>query len=348
MLLLIPLLALTPTDPPPVTQPPQSESQPQSLKIQVALIGFADDSILSALRLRLPTHAISRPAETAAPPDLYLRIERSDDTTAILKVITADGRAYDRRFAVELGHEVRAVATTAVNLLFAIEQGTVPPDQHGVEIPTTTTTPEPEQPVNPTPPPPPREPEPTPPSPDPPRKTHTLSLVLHGAGTLGLGPPQNALAAAGGGLGLDLRTPRGLAATFDLRAAGKQSPDLALARLRIGLGVGWIFRHRRLELPIIFIAAVEPWWPLQSGRAVPLQRTPLLSAHLRVAPGVRLELGRHALRVGPRLELGGGFVVDDGPRAVSLDAPDGTPRARLGGLELSLGLELALQLSLLR
>ena len=49
------------------------------------------------------------------------------------------------------------------------------------------------------------------------------------------------------------------------------------------------------------------------------------------------------LRIGPRLELGSAFVVDGGARIVGLADTTGAPRFRLGGLELSIGLELALQ-----
>lgn len=371
MLLLLTLLLAQDGAPAPVSPPvvapstaqlDQDVAPPTVLRhVQLDLTGFADDPVLAALRLRLPDHAISRHADRTTAPDLYLRVERTTDTTATMQAITADGRAYARTFTVEIGSEVRAVATTAVNLLFAIQHNTVPPDRQGVVIPT----PEPEPPANPEPTPPPAntpqpKPQPAhlPPLAKPPPKpqpTSELALLLHGATVLGLGPPQQSpLAAAGGGLGLELRTPRGLAASLELRAAGIRRADLGLARLRIALGAGYILRHKRLELPLLLVLAVEPWWPLQAGapatvqqNGAPVSRTPLLSAHLRVAPGVRLALPRgHALRIGPRLELGAGFIVADGARVVSLDDTTGTPRARLGGLELSLGLELAVQFSL--
>ena len=358
-LLLAPASAPPPPAPPPVTQPAVQ-------RLQVDLAGFADDPVLAALRLRLQGREILRHADATATPDLYLRVERTGDTTATMQAITADGRAYDRSFTIEVGQEVRSVATTAVNLLFAIQQGTVVPDQQGVAIPEPPP-PEPEppppspEPLEPHPEPSatnPEPPKPSPPNPGlaPPRKT-TLALVTHAAATLGLGPPQQPpLAAAGAGLGLELRAPSGLAASFELRAAGLRRADLGLARLRVAVGLGYALRRDRFELPVLLVLAVEPWWPLQSGSATTLQSdgattrgSPLLSAHLRLSPGVRLTPARGpALRLGPRLELGGGFVLDDGPRVVSLDDPTGTPRARLGGLELSLGLELAVQFSLPR
>jgi hypothetical protein len=360
MLLLLTLLLAPPNAAPPGPSP-AAEPVPRS-RVQIHLDGFADDPVLAALRLRLHGHAIDRHADAPGSPDLYLRIARTDATTGTMQAITADGRAFDRTFAIEVGHEVRAVATTAVNLLFAIEHGTVPPDQQGVAIP---------DPTPPPPPPPPQEPEPKPapkpappsPAPEPapaPPPTSDLALVIHGVGVLGLAPqlpPLSPYAATAGGLGLELRAPRGLTASFELRAAGIRNGALGLARLRIGAGLGYTWRRRRFELPVLLVLAVEPWWPLLSGRAAalasPSPRSPLLSAHLRLAPGLRLTPRRSptiikAVRVGPRLELGGGFIVDDGARVVSLDDADHTPRARLGGLELSLGLELSVQFGLPR
>ena len=69
---------------------------------------------------------------------------------------------------------------------------------------------------------------------------------------------------------------------------------------------------------------------------------------LRTTPGLYLAQDRgplRALRIGPRLELGGSFLVDDGPRVAGISEQRDTSNAqlfRLGGLELSLGLELTL------
>jgi hypothetical protein len=52
-------------------------------------------------------------------------------------VITSAGRGYERRFVIEVGQEVRVAASTAANLVFAIEQGAVAPDLVDVAIPAT-------------------------------------------------------------------------------------------------------------------------------------------------------------------------------------------------------------------
>ena len=376
MLLLTLHLLAAPAVPPVAPDPPAGEAAtPIALhSLHVAIDGFADEAVLAALRLRLPRLVIARHGDAAAvgAPDIYLRVARGiADDTGILQAVTADGRAFERTFVIEVGHEVRVVATTAVHLLFAIEHGTLPPDRHNVAIPPPASDPPPEvepapKPAEPAPKPDgpapkPDDPTPAPGRPGAPTRPWELALVVHGAGVLGLGPPaqDRAFAAGGGGLGVELRGPRGLAATLELRGAGLRSGDLDLARLRIGLGAGYILRRGRFELPIVLVVAVEPWWPRQAGGggttlykgdAVAV-RQPLLAGHLRVAPGLRLALARGPLRdvrIGPRLEFGGGFVVDDGARAVDLTAPDGTSRARLGGFELAIGLELALQFTLRR
>jgi hypothetical protein len=72
---------------------------------------------------------------------------------------------------------------------------------------------------------------------------------------------------------------------------------------------------------------------------------PQFGAYLRTTPSLRFDLDRGALsslRIGPRVELGGGFLVYDGPVVTGLADGTGAPHFRLGGLELALGVELAL------
>jgi hypothetical protein len=104
---------------------------------------------------------------------------------------------------------------------------------------------------------------------------------------------------------------------------------------------------------MLLALAIEPWWTTRTGAAAPVfsgasetRRRPLLGGYLRLTPAVRIAVKRGPLvgvRVGPRVELGGAFVVDGGAQVVGLADTGGTPRFRLGGLELSLGLEIALQ-----
>jgi hypothetical protein len=323
--------------------------------------------VLAALRLRMPRLPIERHGATPPPehPLVYVQIVRAGDTAGHLRVITSDGRAFERGFVVEVGQEVRVTASTVASLLFAIEQGAVAPDREDVSIPEAATpepTPAEPTPVEPEPPPLPLVPETGPERPVPknisiqPGRRWDVTIALHGAAVLGLGRQTyaDALVGAGGGFGAELRGPRGATAALDLRGVGLADDGLGVGRLRIAVGGGYTVRRGRFELPIVLALSVEPWWATRAGEGAAIysgssaaSRRPLLGGHLRLTPSARVMLGGKrtvALRVGPRLELGGSFVVDGGARIIGLADESGTPRFRLGGLELSMGLELALQL----
>lgn len=355
-----------------------TEGQQEFRAARVEIVGFAEAPVLAALRLRLPRLPIERhggptPEQT---PYVYLAIERTAADAGRLRAITSDGRAYERSFGIEIGQEVRVAASTAASLLFAIEEGVVAPDRKDVAIPEPIAGPPIVEPVAE---PPVEEPATEPvtepvtepivepivapivePAPVKPAlaRPWELAAVLHGAALLGLGPPSfaGALAAAGGGLGLELRSPRGAAAALELRGLGRSDGGLGLGRLRIGLAGGYTLRRGRFELPMLLGLAIEPWWTTRSGGSAPVfsgqaevSRRPLLAGYLRLSPALRIGLKRGplvGLRIGPRLELGGAFVVDDGAQVVGLKDTGGTERFRLGGLELSLGLELGFQFGL--
>lgn len=370
-MLVVPLilaLALAPATATSTSPAPAEASEPQEFRAaRVELIGFDEAAVLAALRLRMPRLPIERHGspQPPDPPHVYVQIARTDDTAGTLRVITSDGRAFERSFVIEIGQEVRVAASTAASLLFAVEQGAVAPDREDVAIPEAPT-------------PAPPEPEPAEPPPEQvvaapglqepvskpmPYRTERIwevGAVVHGSALLGL-PPQSygdLLVGAGGGLGVELRSPRGATATLDLRGLGSSHSGLGLGRLRVALGGGYTLRSGRFELPIVLALAVEPWWVTSEGTGAALfegmsatSRRPLLGGYLRLTPAARFVVGRDrpvGLRIGPRLELGGSFVVDEGAKIVGIAEQDGKERFRLGGLELSIGLELAIQLPVLR
>jgi hypothetical protein len=354
--------------------PAPAASEPQEFRAaRVEIVGFDESAVLAALRLRMPRLPIERHGSPLPhdPPHVYVQIARAGDTEGTLRVITSDGRAFERSFAIEIGQEVRVAASTAASLLFAVEQGAVAPDREDVAIPAAATAEPPvaaPEPVpEPTPPPPepvadspgPKEPAPKP-MPEQPADRWTVTTALHGAALLAL-PPQlyaDALTGGGGGLGVELRAPRGATAALDLRGIGSSHHSTGVGRLRIAVGGGYTLRRGRFELPVIVALSIEPWWVTSGGGGVTLydgtaatSRRPLIGGYLRLTPAARLVVGRErpvALRFGPRLELGGSFVVDGGAKIVGLADKEGDPRFRLGGLELSLGLELAIQLPAFR
>lgn len=356
---------------------PAPEPASETLEFRAAraeIAGFDEAAVLAALRLRLPRLPIERhggPPPTESP-HLYLQLLRAADDRGAIRVITSDGRAYERAFAIEIGQEVRVAASTAANLIFAVEQGAVAPDQEDVAIPPPTLADEPAPPPEPEPAPvpvvppdmsePPGPKEQVPKDTRPPGPRWELGLGLHAAVALGVGPPRYAgpLAGGGGGLGLEVRSPRGVAAALEVRGIGQTDDGVGLGRLRVAVAAGYALRRGRFELPILVGLAIEPWWITRAGERAPLlavgdddvlARPPLFGGFLRLSPGYRVPLARRSLvglRVGPRIELGGSFVVDDhdGARVVGLADTIGQPRFRVGGLELSLGFELALQFGL--
>jgi hypothetical protein len=362
MLLLAWSLASTPADAEPVS-PPETASAAQEFRAaRVEIVGFDEAAVLAALRLRLPRLPLERHGSPVPPepPHVYVQIARAADTTGTLRVITSDGRAFDRSFVIEIGQEVRVAASTAASLLFAVEQGDVAPDREDVAIPVAASADPPSaapapDPVVPAPGPSEHDPKPMP---EQPAARWEVAAALHGAALLNLGPPSyaDALAGGGAGLGVEFRAPKGGTAVVDLRGLGSSRHSIGVARVRIAVGGGYTLRRGRFELPIVAALAVEPWFVTDPGDGVSIfnvtaaaSRHPLIGGSLRLTPAARFVVGRErplALRIGPRLEFGGSFVVDGGAEVVGLADEEGDPRFRLGGLELSFGLELAIQLPL--
>lgn len=339
--------------------------------VRVEVVGFEAAELLAALRLRMPRLQVGL-HEGVPPPGrsyVYLRVARDAGGTASLGVITSDGRAFERTLAVDPQNELRVAASMAANLIFAAEQRTLRPDREHVPIPTAPTA-EPEPPlavpVEPREEPPPvapvaarpvvaPRPVERPPAAAPEPWEWAVSTL--GAAAVSLGPPRygERLVGLGGGLGAELRGPRGGALALELRGLGQRDAPLTIGRVRVGLGGGYALRRGRFELPITLAVAIEPWWvenadgsPVLFDGDVEARRRPLFGGYLRASPGVRLGRPRGAfrgVRVGPRLELGGEMLYYDGPVVAGLADGTGTPHFRLGGLELSIGLEVAVYLA---
>ena len=363
-------LALAPTEPAPkdrasasvpedssraasgASGPAPGESVPKAPSRFNALVlrneGIALDDLPAALALRIPDLPIVR----ESPQDgafVFVAI-RSDPATPVrhqIGVITSDGAAYYREVDTGADPPARVLASVLANLLVSIAEGRVQPDRTEVAIPTSDTAlpptaPEPSVPI-PTPPPPEPPLTPVPKTiPQPPRWEYGPSI----AGVLGLALPPapfaSTLAAGGGSLGIDARQRRGLLLGLELRTLGRATAGHSLVRLRVAAMAGYALRRGRFELPIALGLSIEPWW--LDGAVY----RPLYGALLRSSPGIYLAQDRgplRGLRVGPRIELAGSFIVDNGPHIVGISQEGDTARTplfRLGGLELNLGLELTL------
>jgi hypothetical protein len=181
---------------------------------------------------------------------------------------------------------------------------------------------------------------------------------------LGVAPRTDAgaLASGVGRLGLDLRHRRGGLVAVGVRMAGRSRRSLTMLRARIDVGGGWAWRSKRFEVLTAGALTLEPWWVREAGTAAtlrlddqPASRRPLLGALVRVAPGVLLPFGEgdhHAVRVGPRLELAGSFVPQQGARSVDVARANGDgdlqSTLRAGGFEIAIGLDVTLWLGVRR
>jgi hypothetical protein len=136
-------------------------------------------------------------------------------------------------------------------------------------------------------------------------------------------------------------------------SGGASSQAYRLTRLHAGLGLGYAWRGAHAELVLATTTSITAWLVSSEGRTEPIThldsgtagRPPLLGFGLRVSPGYRIELRRGALRavrLGPRVEVSGGFVTSSPPRVAGLVSRTGDELFRLGGAEVYTGAELTL------
>jgi hypothetical protein len=325
--------------------------------------GLAPDEVKSAVALRLRDRALLGTSEFDADDRVdYAAVRRLDDGALAITLITADGRAYDRTLPAEQVQSVRAVAGVLANLVYATEAGETKPDRTDVPIPAPQPVePAPPKPEPPKPAPPKPKPEPAPApkprAPEPPRRWE-LGIAPSGGVIVGVAPRTtgSALAAGHGALAIDLRAPIGALVSAGVRVGGRVQEPLALLRTRVELGAGWDFRWRHAELALVGAMSVELWRARQAGSLVTLQvdgddakRPVLLGGFARLSPGWYVPAkrpGAPSLRLGARIDAGGSAALGRGGHTIDIgvERPDGTREGalRLGGLEIGIGLELAL------
>jgi hypothetical protein len=273
----------------------------------------------------------------------YVELQLLDDGVWELSLITSDGRAWFRTITSEPDQAARSLASALANLLAAIEDASVDPDAHGVALPV-----ELEDPVEPAQPEQPAQPEPIPVAREQPTQHSVaeprpvlleLGPRLSGAVVVGLAPGPG-FRGGGGGFGLDLRLPDGLGFGLDVRALRSAAANVTLVRTRVALGVGWVVRNGKFELPVLVSGVVEPWLVREAGRPTPLGQPPMIGGGARIAPGLLLPVGSVSLRLGVLLgfeiavEAAGGGLTP----AIARD-PTSQPILRAGGVELVGGIE---------
>ncbi len=320
-------------------------------------------ALLDGLKLRSPERVVAGPPwpqDSRARYALYaVATVRLEGEAVQVTVVLSDGRAYYRTLAASADGAPRLAASTIANLLAAIEEDELVADEQDVPLP------------------PEREPEPKPDEPDPKPKPEPkpdlevelppepdpleLEVLATGGVSLALGPPAPAGFGGGGGaLGADLRWPTGPMISIAVRSLWHRPGDLVIGRTRVSVGGGYAWRRGRFDLRTALALDVEPWgvrsggtrervgYPDGQRRSLGLQ----LGGHLRVVPAFVAQLSEAvALRIGPRLEVGGSALGQAaGIARLVVAAEDGTRTAiaRVGGLELYGGLEVGLAWALRR
>ncbi len=324
-------------------------------------------TLLDALELRSPQRELSIPpwpsdARTRYALFAVATIEQVGESLTVT-VVLSDGRAYYRTLPSSPTGAPREAASTVANLLAAIEEDELPPDEEDVPLPPEQE-PDPQAEVKPEPP---TEVKPEPPTevkPKPKPETPPAELEAIGAGTIGIavGPPDPAgFVGGGGGLGLELRLPAAAVISLAVRSHWHRVDGLTVGRTRISVGGGYAWRRGRFELRSVVGLDVEPWTVRREGVRQPVAYPDgqerefgvQLGGHLRLVPSLRVPLGETvALRVGPRIELSGSALAQDAgvARLLVPSSDGGTPSVatRVGGLELMVGLELGVAWSLPR
>jgi hypothetical protein len=375
--LLVPLLAALLVAPASGGEPPGATElrspAPRLERGYLRVQGIELEPLVDALALRVPHLTLEAfDASTKLDPEAsvaFIDVRRepteagSDQLSFMLTIVISDGRAFDRRIVTRADDEEieRLVATTAANVLLAIEAGTVAADRGNVPMPAAEPAcPACECPAPPACPPatdvaPPAGPvEPGPAIAPPPR--FELAPAVAVMTVLGLGAPTSAdrFASAGAQLGLYGRLRQGAFVGFELRAIGRGADaGTSMTRLRTALGAGYELRRDTWSLGASLWATVEPWW--FRGAPIDPRPRPLWGLAARLTPAwhrPRLARGALALTIGPVLELAASASWAGGGPSVELvlvrDAGVERSRLRAGGLELSTGLSATLGFALPR
>lgn len=337
--------------------PPSAPAAPRIERVQLDAEASLQPALLDALGLRLgPVPVVAHGA--AAPPageglQVYVHVPAPTDARYRVEIIVSDGRAYAREIVAPAAMAGRILGGELALLLRGIEEGSLAPDRRDAVIPADGVVPvEPRA----------SEPaaEPAAAGPAPPRapvparreaRRAELGLLMGVGGSLGVAPGSNVAASAVGlgELGLDVRWPGGGVVSANVRVGGRRPSPFSVVRTRIAVGGGYVLRRAAFELPIRVWLAVEPWGVRAHGRGTPViplegtaREVPLWGLVARAEPGLRVAVRARpslAMRVGPYVELAGSAAWSDGAGVPRLrDAGTGEVIARLGGLELGLGL----------
>lgn len=289
-----------------------------------------------------------------------------------IELITSDGQAFVRSVPIEDDPE-RIAASFVVSLLTSVELERVQPDRDAVAAPATPLKedvqqaledargePEAEAEAE-------REAEreaeaddedepesPTEARSRPLPSPWSVDIVTAFGVLFGLVPTDFESRVGGGGGELSVlgRSPRKLLVGGSVRAYGRTSgrakDDHSLLRVRVGATVGYVWTFRAVEVAAGGTLGLTTWSLRRGGTRVSAAdlgaQSTLVGAAAWVAGGPVFSIQRprlRTIRLGGRVELGGAFVLLDGARAVAVFDEEGNDLFRIGGLELTTGLDVS-------
>lgn len=188
-----------------------------------------------------------------------------------------------------------------------------------------------------------------------PARTPELGLALELGAGFGLGAPSAGagLAGGGGGLRIDLKLRRSLLLGAGFRGHTRLRDGLALGRFRGAVVVGHLLRRGAFELTTLVGPTLETWQVTQDGAPVKYTTTSSSGASLLLGGLARVGLGGRVQRRGISARIGGyvelaGSARGSGRVPQIARAAGQAPVFVLGGVELSVGVEVELWFALRR
>lgn len=364
---------------PPLSAPPEVVDASHVEQIWVDAGPLDAEALNDDLRLRLPEVGVFTPPTPApahgGPLVLFVTVDEAPQGVSI-DIVTSDGRGYTRTVSHDPeasdAEARKAVARNVANLVEGIEAGTSVAQREDAPVPVQMLCPVPKR-QDPSPPPPLEtaptavEPAPAPaPAPAPPEALETsaqpswsMGARVGGGGAAGLGAPLDVQRWLGGGgsIAIAARSPRGWvvgsnARMLTLRDRGPVTRRVVRTRFDLHGGYAWrpAGRSSFTELEVLGGLFVEPWQLRSDGKKQTVPgRVPAVGGWIRVASGVLLGPRSSKLRLGPWVELAAGGVPSNGFNAARLgfESMDQIEYvSRVGGVELSAGLELAVWFAL--
>ena len=316
------------------------------------------DALEAELRLRLAAHEILvARAEMARPGArfVWVLVQPAEGDAVQLRLITSDGRAFTRLLEVASDQHAREVAGAIANMVDAIENNRIAPQETNAEVPTP---PAPAEPASEK-----AEPEPAPgPEPSPPAvgsapmpPSSWLGVAIDGGVALAVGPPSDLQGLGGGSVGAGVRWIHrsGALATGELHALLARGGGFMATRVRVYAGAGYAFRPSRFELLAhgglvvapVFVTADRGASDLRTASGTRRTAAPLVGGRVAISPGWFLwsRSDHGGLRLGVTIDAAYSVEARSPAGAIRILRDDGdtnTAILRAGGLEIGAAMSL--------